>query len=81
MEETLDQCRDHRLDGGILTAHRTGDLPRLTSLYGEAGDSAALGGDIDRACFFWTQAYVIALQAGDESASSLCRRLAEHGRI
>ncbi|MEM7742590.1 MAG: hypothetical protein AAF409_02670 [Pseudomonadota bacterium] len=68
------------LDRALLEAHAAGDRSALVRLYAEAGDGAEADGDLDAACFFWTHAYVFALQAGDPAAARLHARLKAHGR-
>jgi hypothetical protein len=56
------------LDTAVVAAHAAGDGARLAQLYGEAADDFASSGDIDTACFFYTQAYVHALEQGAPEA-------------
>jgi len=64
----------------LLAAHSCGDRPGMLRLYGRAGDLAHADGQINAACFFWTQAYIFALELGDNRAEILRDRLREHGR-
>ncbi len=68
------------LDEALLKAHASGDRPALVRLYADAGDRAEADGDLDAACFYWTHAYVFALQSGDQLADTLHARLKAHGR-
>lgn len=69
------------LDARLLAAHEAGDRAALVTLYAKAGNRAEAAGDIDRACFFWTHAYVFALHSGDEArAQELHARLLTYGR-
>ena len=69
------------LDAELLDAHSAGDGPRLASLYGEAADRFSLAGNIDAACFYWTQALLFALEAGLDRAGYYAERLRRLGRI
>lgn len=68
------------LHQAILDAHEDEDRHALVDLYTEAATRAEASGDIDATCFFLTQAYVFALEAGHEAAGSLRSRLIAHGR-
>lgn len=68
------------LDDRLLAAHRANDLSALSALYQEAADLAESLGDIDRACFFLTHAWVFALETGSGAAAALRKRLVAHGR-
>ena len=68
------------LEAGLLEAHAARDPGALVRLYGAAADLAEAAGEVDRACFFLTQAYVHALEQGSPAASALCARLRAHGR-
>lgn len=59
------------LDASIREAHRTGDLKRIATSYAQSGTLFADLGKVDEACFFWTQAYVFALDAGAEKLAKL----------
>lgn len=65
-----------RLDAALLAAHAAGDLHRLVTLYAEAAEQAPPGA----AGFFLTQAYILALDAGDARAAPLRARLVALGR-
>lgn len=52
------------LDADILTWHETNDVIALAYGYRTGGQDAELRGDVDAACFLFTQAYVYALRAG-----------------
>jgi hypothetical protein len=69
------------LDRRILAGHAAGDAAALAGLYNEAAVNAETGGHVDRACFFYTQAYTYALDAGDQPAVNRLRAiLVVHGR-
>jgi len=68
------------LDQSLIAAHKSDDKPRLVELYEAAGDDARQRGDFDRACFYFTHAYVFALETGSPRAESLRRILVAHGR-
>ena len=71
---------DADLQAALLAAHAAGDRAELVRLYGEAADAAETEGDIDRAAFFLTHAWIFALEAGDAAAPELKHRLAAWGR-
>lgn len=66
-----------RLEQAILAAHEAGDRRALAALYASAAERLD---DLDAACFFLTQAYVFALEAGAPEAAPLHARLKAHGR-
>ena len=68
------------LNAALLAAHARHDLETLVDLYALAADSQEGVGDIDAACFFLTQAFVFALEAGVARAAELNRRLVAYGR-
>ncbi|MFP3383636.1 MULTISPECIES: hypothetical protein [Tritonibacter] len=68
------------LHAAILAAHAQHDLERLVDLYAIAADSKEVEGDVDATCFFLTQAFVFALEAGVARAHELNRRLVAYGR-
>lgn len=69
------------LDKALLEAHAAGDGPRLASLYGEAAERFNAMGDIDAACFYWTQALIFSLEAGLDEAVHYAERLRRYRRI
>lgn len=69
------------LDAALLRAHADDDHDSLVKLYTDAGNLMEAEGNIDAACFFLTQAYIFALEAGMPEAMDLNKRLAVHGRI
>ena len=68
------------LEREILDAHAAGDRLRTARLYAQAASRAEQSGDVDRACFYLTQAWVFALEAGDPLADELRARLVAQGR-
>ncbi len=68
------------LDRALLAAHAAGDGAALCQLYAQAADLAEAGGQVDRACFYLTHAYVFALERGDGAAGTLHARLKALGR-
>mgnify|MGYP001816605539 CR=1 FL=1 len=74
-------CALDELETSLLAAHQSGDLSDLIRLYGEAAERAEAAGDIDRAAFFLTHAWIFALDAGDVRATELHSRLAAWGRV
>ena len=70
-----------RIDEELLIAHGRKDQRRLAELYSDAGKLLEQGGEVDRACFFFTQGYVFALdQHLPELVDDLVSRLRGHGR-
>lgn len=65
------------LDAAMIKAHNRADRAALIRLYTQAAD---LANSLDAACFFLTQAYVFALEAGADEAQALHARLVAHGR-
>ncbi len=69
------------MDDRVLAAHRQGDLVDLARLYEIAADRRWAAGDTDAMCFFLTQAWVFALEAGDaDLIVRLHNRLVAEGR-
>ncbi|GAB5433075.1 hypothetical protein [Tritonibacter mobilis] len=68
------------LHHAILAAHAQHDLAQLVELYAIAADGKEAEGDTDAACFFLTQAFVFALEAGVARAQELNHRLVAYGR-
>ncbi|MEM7751831.1 MAG: hypothetical protein AAF230_00360 [Pseudomonadota bacterium] len=71
---------DDRLDRALSDAVQAGDLPRVVRLYRDAAEMSEATGDVDRACFFYTHAWVFAMEAGDPMADELRAKLVAHGR-
>ena len=69
-----------RLHQRLLAAHAKGDLAVLSELYREAADAAQVAGDIDRAAFFLTHAWIFALDAGLPRAEGARAQLVAWGR-
>ncbi len=70
------------LDAAIRDAHTAGRLERLADGYARGASIYERQGEIDAACFYWTQAYVIALDAGVEPLAEAMRdKLAAFGRM
>ena len=67
-------------DSALLAAHEAGDVATIVRIYRTAGDAFEEAGEIDKACFFLTHAYIWALEAGYPEASSLHARLVAYGR-
>ncbi len=68
------------LERRLLDAHGRDDPGELCALYAEAADLKEAEGDVDATCFYLTHAFVYALQAGDDVAEALQRRLWRYGR-
>ena len=72
---------EDRLQRDMLQAHERNDLTALPPLYLAAARLRESQGDIDAACFFYTHAYVYALDCGDREIAGAARsRLKSHGR-
>ncbi|MGI9504153.1 MAG: hypothetical protein ACR2RE_13985, partial [Geminicoccaceae bacterium] len=70
------------LESSIKAAHAADRLDRLATVYAESAKLYERQGEIDAACFFWTQAYVIALDAGiDSLADGMEAKLTAFGRM
>lgn len=69
------------LDATILAAHDAGDGAELANAYGAAADAHAERGAIDVACFFYTQAYIFALENGMPQAERYAAVLRQNGRM
>jgi hypothetical protein len=72
---------EQHLQRDMLQAHEQNDLTALPPLYLAAAELRENQGDIDAACFFYTHAYVYALDCGDREIADKARdRLRSHGR-
>lgn len=72
---------EERLQRDMLRAHEHDDVAALPPLYLAAARLRESQGDIDAACFFYTHAYVYALDCGDRKIADEARsRLKCHGR-
>lgn len=70
------------LDHAILEAHERGKLDELAESYAKGGALYERQGETDAACFFWTQAYILALDAGaDPLAKAMHAKLSAFGRM
>ena len=69
------------LQQAMLEAHNANDVAELAALYQRAGVQREAAGDIDAACFFYTHAYVYALDSGEDGIAAEARgQLKLHGR-
>ncbi|MEO1066376.1 MAG: hypothetical protein AAFW47_03245 [Pseudomonadota bacterium] len=68
------------LDAALLEAHAREDVEALAQLYEQAGLDEEGRGNTDAACFFFTHAYVFALEAGGDGAASIKAKLVANGR-
>jgi hypothetical protein len=72
---------DANLQQRMLCAHHAGDAASLPALYLEAARLREAQGDVDAACFFFTHAYIYALDAGDDATAQQAHsQLKAHGR-
>ena len=69
------------LDAALIAAHQAGDPATLAALYRKAAETLERLGQADAALFFFTQAYVLALDAGLGEADDVGRILRAHGRL
>lgn len=58
------------LDRKIANAHGKGDANRLAHLYAAAAQHLAVAGEVDRAAFLFVNAYVWALDAGEDDIAA-----------
>ena len=72
---------DPEIGARLLEAHAEGNLVDIAHHYARASDQAEEQGDVDRACFFLTHAWIFALEAGDPIADEHRSRLARYGRV
>ena len=77
---TYENSDDAALDAALIAAHEAGQTIELITLYTRAADRLEAKDETDAACFMLTQAYVFALDAGDDRAGVLRTRLVAHGR-
>jgi hypothetical protein len=68
------------LEADLLRAHREGDVPAIVTTYMAIADACEGREEVDAACFYLTQAYVWALEAGMPDAAALHARLKARGR-
>lgn len=68
------------LDAALIAAHQQHDAPHIARLFEQAGNLEAAAGNEDAACFFWTNGYIWALEAGIPLARDLHNKLRERGR-
>jgi hypothetical protein len=72
---------EQRLQRDMLQAHEQDDLKALPALYLAAAKLRESQDDIDAACFFYTHAYVYALDCGNRDIADKARsRLKSYGR-
>ena len=63
-----------QLDREIIDAHARGDGRRLAHLYAEAARHFTAEGELDRAAFLFVNAYVWALDAGEDGVATQARK-------
>lgn len=70
------------LEAAIQADFMRGNHADLAANYAKGAALYERQGEIDAACFFWTQAYVLALDGGaDKLAMAVFRKLNDHGRM
>jgi len=75
--KSLNTVTRDELDAALIAAYTDQDNIEIARLYGAAGDASV---SVDEACFFWTQAYVFALEAGIDKAQDYRAKLVKHKR-
>ncbi|MEO7468688.1 MAG: hypothetical protein ABIV36_16860 [Sphingobium limneticum] len=70
-----DDAAWRQLEEQLMVAHERGDTETLIAIYVQAADIVEAQGRGEAACFYLTQAYVLALETGAEEAALLDRRL------
>ncbi len=68
------------IDDTLLYAHETDDYARLVEGYQIASEFFLMQRDVDRACFYLTQAYVYALVSDHEKKDDINAILCQYGR-
>ncbi len=68
------------LESDMLLAYDRADSDALVRLYKRAAILKEQAGDIDAACFYFTHAYVFALEAGNAESEPLLGKLVQYGR-
>lgn len=69
------------LDAALIAAHEAGDPAMLAALYRKAAETLERVHQSEAALFFFTQAYVFALDAGLAEADDVGRILRAQGRL
>ena len=70
------------LNAAIKKAHDAGRFDNLAAHYARGAALYEGQGETDAACFFWTQAYILALDAGVEPlADAMLAKLNAFGRM
>lgn len=73
---------DAKLQAELLLAHEKQDFETLSTLYSKAAFQLEASNDIDAACFYWTHAFVFALDADlDEAVEIASQKLVSYGRL
>ena len=68
------------LNAALMKAHENLDHAKLIDLYVQIGEEKLSINDIDAACFYFTHAYVFALESGSSKARELNQQLVKFGR-
>lgn len=69
------------LNQEILAAHSQKDKALLSKLYGQAAGVWDERGDQDQAAFYFTHAWILALETDDPDLEHYMQRLAELNRV
>ncbi len=71
-----------RLEAAIQADFQADNLAGLARSYAKGASLYEQQGEVEAACFFWTQAYVLALDAGaDQLAEAMHGKLDAFGRM
>ncbi len=69
-----------KLNKAAIIAHTSQDIPTLANIYEKYGLLKIKERDLESACFYLTNAYAFALEAGLQSATEIHKVLRHHGR-
>ncbi len=71
-----------QLEAAIRAHHLSNNSASLAETYAKGAALYECQGEIDAACFFWTQAYILALDAGaDQLATAMFSELEKRDRM
>ncbi|PIB26163.1 hypothetical protein BFP76_12910 [Amylibacter kogurei] len=68
------------LNRELLAAHAAKDGAKIAHIYKQAGENALEAGQVDTACFYFTHAYVFALESNCEELGQIHAILKKYGR-
>lgn len=70
----------HELDRDLMVAYKVNDKTQIVTLYAKAGEQSEQCKNVDGACFYYTQAYIFALEMDHPLKTTLREKLAHYGR-